>query len=63
VIAALCSDRWVTAKELGALMNRDPENLQQRFLTEMVKEGVLELRYPEVRNRPDQAYRTARQPE
>lgn len=63
VIASLCSDRWVTAKELGTLMNRDPENLQQRFLTGMVKEGVLELRYPEVRNRPDQAYRSARQPE
>jgi ATP-dependent DNA helicase RecG len=61
VIATLCSDRWLTAKELGSLMNRDPENLQERFLTAMVKEGILELRYPEVRNRPDQAYRSATQ--
>lgn len=61
VIATLCSGRWLTAKELGSLMNRDPENLQERFLTAMVKEGILELRYPEVRNRPDQAYRSATQ--
>lgn len=58
VIASLCADRWLTAKQLGTLMNRDPENLQQRFLTAMVKEGALELRYPGVPNRPDQAYRT-----
>ena len=61
VIATLCSGRWLTAKELGSLMNRDPENLQERFLAAMVKEGILELRYPEVRNRPDQAYRSATQ--
>lgn len=61
VIASLCADRWLTAKQLGTLMNRDPENLQQRFLTAMVKEGALELRYPEVPNRPDQAYRTTKQ--
>ncbi|MGD9602302.1 MAG: hypothetical protein AB7O21_19530 [Gammaproteobacteria bacterium] len=58
VIAELCTDRWLTAKELGALLKRDPENLQVRFLTSMVKQGQLELRYPEVRNRPDQAYRS-----
>ena len=59
LIASLCSGRWLTARELGGLMNRDPENLQERFLTAMVREGALELRFPGVRNRPDQAYRTA----
>ncbi|MFO1192320.1 MAG: ATP-binding protein [Rhodoferax sp.] len=63
VIAALCSVQWLTAKELGALMSRDPENLQERFLTAMVKEGELELRHPGVRNRPDQAYRVRRPPQ
>ncbi len=33
-------------------------NLQERFLTGMVRQGVLELHFPEVRNWPDQAYRT-----
>lgn len=60
IVASLCSAGWLTAKELGALMNRDPENLQERFLTAMVKDGTLELRYPGVRNRPDQAYRATK---
>ncbi len=57
VIQQLCQDRWLATSELAALVDRDAEKLQSRFLTAMVKEGVLELRYPEVRNRPDQAYR------
>jgi len=57
IIQQLCQDRWLATSELAALVDRDAEKLQSRFLTAMVKEGVLELRFPEVRNRPDQAYR------
>ena len=57
VILTLCHERWLTATELGALVDREAEKLQSRFLTAMVKEGLLELRHPDVRNRPDQAYR------
>ena len=42
VIRKLCEGRWLATSELAAL----------------VREGALELRYPEIRNRPDQAYRT-----
>lgn len=58
IIQQLCQGRWLSAAELAALVDRDAEKLQSRFLTAMVREGVLELRYPDVRNRPDQAYRT-----
>ncbi len=58
LILGLCRGRWLTAKELAELLNRDADNLQTRILTGMVKKQALELRYPEVRNRPDQAYRT-----
>jgi ATP-dependent DNA helicase RecG len=58
VIQQLCQGRWLATSELAALVERDAEKLQSRFLTAMVREGVLELRYPEVKNRPDQAYRT-----
>jgi ATP-dependent DNA helicase RecG len=58
VIRDLCHGRWLATSELAALVDRDAEKLQSRFLTAMVREGELELRYPEVRNRPDQAYRT-----
>lgn len=59
VIRALCANRWLSAAEIALLVNRDPEKLQSRFLTGMVRAGLLELRHPEVRNRPDQAYRSA----
>ena len=58
LIAQLCAVRWLSTSELAALVHRDADKLQSRFLTAMVRRGVLELKYPEVRNRPDQAYRT-----
>ena len=58
IVAQLCAGRWLSAAELAALVDRDAEKLQSRFLTGMVKVQALELRYPDVRNRPDQAYRT-----
>jgi hypothetical protein len=48
----------MTAKDLAALLSRDAENLQGRILAGSVKRAFLELSFPEVPNRPDQAYRT-----
>ena len=59
LVLRLCDGRWLTSKDLAALLNRDAENLQGRILGGMVKKGLLELRFPDVPNRPDQAYRTA----
>jgi ATP-dependent DNA helicase RecG len=58
VIERLCQARWLAASEIAQLVSRDAEKLQSRFLTAMVREGRLQLRYPDVPNRPDQAYRT-----
>lgn len=58
VVRQLCAGRWLSTSELAALVDRVADKLQTRFLTAMVKDGLLELRYPVVRNRPDQAYRT-----
>jgi hypothetical protein len=44
------------SKDLAALLNRDAENLQTRILGGMVKRGQLVLRFPDVPNRPYQAY-------
>jgi ATP-dependent DNA helicase RecG len=60
VVLALCAGRWLSAAEMALLLDRDAGKLQSRFLAGMVREGLLELRYPEVRNRPDQAYRSSR---
>lgn len=58
LIETLCATGWLTSRQLGELLARDPDNLQSRFLTAMVREGRLQLRHPDVPNRPDQAYRT-----
>ena len=57
LVLQLCDGRWLTSKDLAALLNRDAENLQGRILGGMVRKGLLELRFPDVPNRPDQAYR------
>lgn len=57
VIERLCQGRWLAASEIALLVSRDAEKLQSRFLTAMVREGRLRLRYPDAPNRPDQAYR------
>lgn len=58
VILLLCSTRFLTADALASLLNRTAPNLRSRYLTPMVEEGLLRLRYPETPNRPDQAYTT-----
>lgn len=57
IIQRICDNTTCTAKELSILLDRDPEGLQDRYLTPMVAEGLLELKYPTNRNHPDQAYR------
>ena len=59
VLQQLCVGRWLSAAEIARLVDRDAEKLQSRFLTAMVREGTMVLRHPDVRNRPDQAYRAA----
>jgi ATP-dependent DNA helicase RecG len=36
----------------------NPQNLRARFLTPMVREGLLRLRFPDEPNHPAQAYAT-----
>lgn len=62
LVLRLCNVRWLTSKDLATLLNRDAENLQGRILARLVKKGLLALRFPDVPNRPDQAYRTVLQP-
>jgi ATP-dependent DNA helicase RecG len=59
-ILQLCAGRFLTADSLGVLLNRNPSGLQIRYLSAMVGEGLLQLKYPKATNRPDQAYTTAR---
>jgi len=60
ILLALCKGRWMTRHELSLLVERNSESLRQRFLNPMVAHGLLQLRYPDKRNRVDQAYTATR---
>ena len=58
IIRNLCSGGYLTAEQIGELMNRGKDKLQKKFLAVMVADGELTLRFPEQPTHPDQAYRT-----
>jgi predicted HTH transcriptional regulator len=57
IILQMCDDHPVTLKELSSVLERDPKALQGQYLTPMLADGLLDLKYPDSRNHPDQAYR------
>ena len=56
IILRLCKGRYLNVEQLASLLKRNRRGLQERDLTSMVAEGLLQLRYPDTPNRPDQAY-------
>ncbi len=59
VVLQLCQGRYLTARAIASLLNRDPRHFQDRFLTPMVQQKRLTMRYPNEPNHPDQAYTAA----
>ncbi len=58
IIAQLCYSRFLTYHEIGALLNRVPRDARDRFLSPMVADGRLQLRFPQEPSHPNQAYIT-----
>ncbi len=58
IILQLCAKDFFKAQDLAKLLNRSQVGLQNRFLTPMVQQKLLQMKYPEVINHPRQAYRT-----
>ena len=58
-IQELCQDQFLTQKQLAQLLNRSPHTLRTGYLTKMVQNGILQLRYPGKATHPDQGYRTS----
>jgi ATP-dependent DNA helicase RecG len=52
----LCSGNYLSVDQLARLLNRNPVRLRSVFLGPMVREGLLQLRFPDVPNHPEQAY-------
>ena len=56
VLQKICIDRYLSVEQLARLLHRNPVRLRSVFLGPMVQSGLLQLRYPDAPNRPDQAY-------
>lgn len=57
-ILGLCSGRFVALAELAGQLNRSPQRLRA-YIGKLVERGEVELRFPDSRNHPQQACRTA----
>jgi ATP-dependent DNA helicase RecG len=55
-ILDVCQEVFLTPRQMEEILDR--KNLRLRFLSRMVKEDLLELRYPHNPSHPEQAYRT-----
>ena len=60
-ILAICNEDFVNLTVLANLLDRSPIPLRDKHLNRMVKEGQLELRYPDKPTHPDQGYRAKKQ--
>ena len=56
VLSQLCKLRPYSVRELSIITARNSSYLQHQYLTPMVRERLLKLKFPEEPNRPDQAY-------
>jgi len=59
VIAELCAERFLTIQQIAGLLHRAPETIRVHYVNPMVRAGLLEPRYPDQMNHPNQAYRKA----
>jgi len=57
-ILELCSE-YKSLPELASTIARSENSLRRHYVTSMVKEGLLEMEYPDKVGHPDQRYRTA----
>lgn len=60
VLLKLCSRNFLTLRTLAELLNRSPDSIRNHYLTPMLAEGLVELRFPDSPNHPNQGYRTRR---
>jgi len=61
-IGQLCAGQWRSVAWLAALLKFEPRNLSDRHLTPMLKDGLLERRFPDIPSHPEQAYRSMPSP-
>jgi ATP-dependent DNA helicase RecG len=56
IILQLCTGRYLSLPQLAELLTRKPVTVRTSYLTPMLSQGLLELRYPDRLNHPRQSY-------
>jgi hypothetical protein len=57
-ILIICENDFVSVDEIATMLSRSRDTVSIHYISRMVKEGLLELKYPENISHPHQAYRT-----
>ena len=57
VILELCSEHYLPLRTLAQLLGREPDSIRNHYVNPMLERGLLEARYPEQPNHPQQAYK------
>ena len=58
----LCQGRSLSLAQLAKLAGRSPTTLRTHYLSALVEEGKMALRYPGNPTHPDQGYTTSEKP-
>ncbi|WP_031434340.1 RNA-binding domain-containing protein [Methylomarinum vadi] len=58
IILKLCGDDFLPLRTLAKLLDRAPDTLRIHYINPMLKDGLLELKYPIKHTHSQQAYRT-----
>ena len=56
VIVSLCRNGPLTGQQIARLIRRNPRRVRDVFLSKLLKEARLKMRFPETPNSPNQAY-------
>ncbi len=59
-ILLLCNETDLTLDNLSRILKRTPLTLRMHYLSAMIKSGLLQYRFPQTVNHPNQAYRTVK---
>jgi predicted HTH transcriptional regulator len=59
LILEACQNDYKTVSELAELSDRTVKHLQNRIIPELLSAGLLQRKYPETPNHPNQAYKAA----
>jgi ATP-dependent DNA helicase RecG len=60
LILDICRHGVFSRDQIASIINRDPVYVAQTYLSGLLKEGKLEMEYPDIPNHPSQRYLTAR---